>query len=159
MYRYLSLVMLTALIFAVAACGSDTNQAQQQAPTSRQTQSPATAPATDQTNGKLARGKQVYTTQCLSCHQKNGQGVPNLNPPLVGTEWVIGDKERLIGVVVHGLNGGIEVNGERYNNAMPGYASLGPKRIAAVLTYIRQAWGNEADPITEEEVKQVMNEG
>lgn len=154
MYRYLSLVMWAALLVAVAACGSDTDRAQQQAPTSRQ----PPAPATDPSDGKLARGKQVYTTQCLSCHQKDGQGVPNLNPPLVGTEWVTGDKERLIGVVLNGLNGGIEVNGEHYSNAMPGYASLGPERVAAVLTYIRQSWGNDASDITPEEVQAAMNQ-
>jgi len=103
----------------------------------------------------MKKGKQVYTTYCLSCHQKNGQGVPNLNPPLVGTAWVLQNETRLIGVILNGLNEEIEVNGEVYHNAMGAFANLSDTKIAAVLTYIRNSWGNQAAPIRPERVAEV----
>ena len=78
--------------------------------------------------------------------------MPHLNPPLVGTDWVLGDKRRLIGVVLNGLNEEIEVDGEYYQNVMASFAHLSDEELAAVLTYIRNSWGNSAAPITAEEV-------
>ena len=57
------------------------------------------------------RGKIVFTTYCMPCHQADGNGVPNLNPPLVKTSYVLGDKTKLIGIVLNGLNQEIEING------------------------------------------------
>ncbi|MEM9984912.1 MAG: cytochrome c [Bacteroidota bacterium] len=100
----------------------------------------------------MAQGEAVYLKNCLACHQKGGGGVPHLNPPLVGTDWVTGDKTRLIGVVLNGLNEEIEVDGEYYQNVMASFAHLSDEELAAVLTYIRNSWGNEAEPVSPEEV-------
>jgi mono/diheme cytochrome c family protein len=97
-------------------------------------------------------GKVVYETYCLACHQANGKGVPGMNPPLVKTEWVLGDKTRLIGVVLNGLNDAIEIGGETYDNAMPAHNFLNDRQIADVLTYVRSHFGNEASAIRPEEV-------
>ena len=94
----------------------------------------------------------MYEQNCLICHQASGSGVPNLNPPLRGTDWVLGDKTRLINVVLQGLQGQ-EIEGDMYDNAMPAHAFLNDTQIADVLTYIRSNFGNKADAITAEEVK------
>lgn len=99
-------------------------------------------------------GQLVYEQNCLSCHQATGSGVPNLNPPLRGTDWVLGDKTRLINVLLKGLKGQ-EIEGEAYDNVMPAHDFLSDQQIADVLTYIRSNFGNKADAVTAEEVKAV----
>lgn len=99
-------------------------------------------------------GQAVYEQYCLACHQANGSGVPNLNPPLRGTDWVLGDKTRLINVLLKGLQGQ-EIEGEVYDNAMPAHDFLDDTKIADVLTYIRSNFGNKANAVTADEVKAV----
>ena len=106
---------------------------------------------TSQTAAK--RGKQVYETTCIACHQKDGGGVPHLNPPLIKTEYVLGDKSRLIQIVLKGLNKPIEIEDETYTNVMPAQTQLNDQQIADVLTYVRSNFGNKASAITVAEVK------
>ncbi|NJN28222.1 MAG: cytochrome c [Cyclobacteriaceae bacterium] len=96
---------------------------------------------------------------CLPCHMSNGTGAPGMNPPLIGTEWVLGDKERLINVVLKGLNEPIEIQGEIYQNVMAPHAFLSDQQIADVLTYVRQSFGNNASEILPEEVEVVRGKG
>ncbi len=101
-------------------------------------------------------GAEIYMTRCMSCHQMNGRGVPGVFPPLAGTEWVTGDKGRLIRVVLQGLMGSIQVGDETYSGAMPPWSSfLDDEQTASLLTYIRSSWGNEASEITPAEVGKV----
>ncbi|HYF31216.1 MAG TPA: cytochrome c [Chitinophagaceae bacterium] len=109
-----------------------------------------------QTGGMKAsmeRGKKVYNTYCLSCHQVDGSGVPRLNPPLVKTTWVTGDKKRLINIILKGMDEPIEVNGDEYDNVMAPHNFLKDEEIADVLTYIRNSFGNKASVVTPAEVK------
>lgn len=89
----------------------------------------------------------VYTTYCVSCHQADGKGDGNRFPPIAESDWVKGDKERLIKVILEGLEGPITVNGKKYNNVMPSHQFLNDRQVAEVLTYIRQNFGNNADEI------------
>ena len=100
----------------------------------------------------LLPGQKVYNTYCLACHQANGKGAPGMNPPLTGTDWVTGDKERLIKVILNGMSDPIEINGETYSNIMASHAFLSDQQIADVLTYIRQSFGNDASEIQVREV-------
>ncbi len=109
-------------------------------------------------SGRLADGQAVYNTFCRACHMDDGNGVPSMNPPLAGTDWVTGDKERLIGVVLNGMSEPIEINGETYQNAMASHAFLTDQQIADVLTYIRQSFGNEAEAVSPELVASVRGE-
>lgn len=94
-------------------------------------------------------GKIVYTNNCQSCHQGNGLGQAGVNPPLAGAEWVLGSDKRLGMILLHGLQGPIKVKGNTYNGLMPAWAaSLDDKKIANVLTYIRQEWGNNAPAVS-----------
>lgn len=101
----------------------------------------------------LKRGKSVYETTCVVCHQKDGGGVPRLNPPLKKTKYVLGDKSQLVQIVLKGLNQPIEIDGETYNNVMPSFAQLTDQQIADVLTYVRNSFGNKASAVTVAQVK------
>ncbi len=96
-------------------------------------------------------GKRVFTQNCVICHQATGLGIPGQFPPLVGSEWVLGSDwhgdSHLVSTLLKGLQGPVEVKGVTYNNAMPTWAQLTDEQIAAVLTYIRSEWGNDAPPI------------
>ena len=114
---------------------------------------------------QIDAGKEVYMKaaagggMCFTCHQPNGEGLAGQFPPLAGSDWVLGDKERLIKISMYGLMGEIEVNGVKYNNVMapPGIppGSLTDDQIANVLTYIRNDWGNSASAVSAEEVATV----
>ncbi|OQP63991.1 hypothetical protein A3860_21460 [Niastella vici] len=115
----------------------------------------ATKPATKATpaaSPAIAAGKIVYTQNCAACHQADGGGVQDLNPPLSKTSYVLGNKTRLINVVLEGLSQQL-VDGEKYGNAMPPLNYLSDKDIANVLTFIRASFGNKASAVTEGEVK------
>ena len=103
----------------------------------------------------MERGKVVYSTYCLTCHQEDGKGVQRMHPPLTSTEFVRGDKKRLIGIVLNGLQGEIEVEGDMYNNLMAAQDFLTNEQIADVLTYVRNSFGNKYSLITPAEVKTV----
>lgn len=100
----------------------------------------------------LGEGEQLYSQYCANCHQLNGKGDGTRNPPLAGSEWVTGDKKRLMQVVIHGLNGPITVKGAGYNEVMPAHAYLNDRQLASILSYIRQSWGNNAGFITTNEI-------
>lgn len=109
----------------------------------------------------MVLGKRVFSQNCMVCHQSTGLGVPGQFPPLAGSEWVLsqdwhGDNH-LVKILLKGLQGPITVKGNQYNNAMPAQ-NLTDAQIAAVLTYIRNEWGNSAPPISEEFVARIRAE-
>jgi len=106
----------------------------------------------------IARGKVVYTKNCLSCHFADGGGVPNMNPPLVKTSYVLGDKTKLIKVVLNGFAQNVEIDGETYSNNMAPHNFLSDQEIADVLTYVRNSFGNKASAIKAAEVKVVRGQ-
>lgn len=98
-------------------------------------------------------GKKVYNRVCAACHQVSGDGVEGTFPPLTKSEWVTGDKGRLVRVILHGLTGPITVNGEAYSGMMPPWgAALKDAEVAAVSTYVRSSFGNKASAVTAAEV-------
>lgn len=98
-------------------------------------------------------GKSLYDQHCRACHQANAKGAPGMIPPLTGTDWVTGDKDRLINVILKGLNETIEINGETYQNAMPAMNYLSDGDIAQILTFVRSNFGNDASAILADDVK------
>ena len=103
---------------------------------------------------KMERGKQVYSQNCLACHQATGAGIPNAFPPLASSDYLNADAHRAIEVVKFGLNGEIKVNGNVYNSAMP-KQNISDEDVAAVLTYVYNNWGNNKTEVTQEMVKKV----
>jgi mono/diheme cytochrome c family protein len=105
--------------------------------------------------GKSVAGTDLYRSFCASCHQMNGKGDGSRFPPLVGSEWVTGNKNWLIRVLLEGLNDTINVNGVSYNGLMPAYRFLRDEEIAAVANYIRTKLNPGNDAIKPDEVKAV----
>ncbi len=110
------------------------------------------------------RGETLYMGRvaCIGCHGAEGTGLPNLGPPLDGSDWVNGSTDRLARVLLHGLQGPITVSGERYSPPapMPGLAmnpTIKDKDIADILTFIRHGWSNRSDPVAESFVKETRD--
>jgi len=103
----------------------------------------------------LTDGKKVYTQICLACHMADGGGVPHMNPPLINTPYVLGDKTTLVKIVLNGFKEDVEINGKTYSNNMTPHAELKDRQIADVLTYVRKSFGNKASPVTAVEVKKI----
>ena len=104
----------------------------------------------------LSRGKAVYENICGLCHGNDGAGKPGQAPPFAGSEWALGNPSHMIRIPLVGLAGPVEVKGQPWNLAMPAMgAALPDDDLAAVLTYIRQSWGNKAEAITPDQVKAV----
>lgn len=98
-------------------------------------------------------GEDLYLTRCGACHQADGEGISGIFPPVNQVDWVTGDKGRLIRIVLDGAVGEFAVSGVVYNSVMPPWrSSLNDQEMAALLTYIRAAWGNSSSEITEAEV-------
>jgi mono/diheme cytochrome c family protein/glucose/arabinose dehydrogenase len=101
----------------------------------------------------FAEGRQRYLTTCSGCHGTDGAGLARFGPSLVGSEWVLGDKRRLALLLLHGMEGPIEVNGKVMDvpdilPVMPAHSVLGDREITAIMTYIRNEWGNHAGPVS-----------
>lgn len=107
--------------------------------------------------GNAARGKIIYTKECITCHQADGGGVPGLNPPLAESSWANGDKTRIIRIVLNGMNDRVEIDGEYYSNSMASHKHLTNQQIADVLTYVRTSFGNNASAVSAAEVEAVRN--
>ncbi len=101
----------------------------------------------------LSQSQRLYSTFCSPCHLQDGKGAPGSIPPLAASDWVLGDKASLIDIVLNGMNDAIEVNGESYMGLMPAYNFLSDEELALILTHIRQHFGNNASPVTEEDVR------
>lgn len=93
-------------------------------------------------------GAQLFTGKCAACHQATGQGVAGVFPSLVGVDWVTGSETRLVQILLHGIQGALDVNGVTYNGVMPAWKSLTDEEIAALATYVRTTWGNSASQVT-----------
>lgn len=94
----------------------------------------------------LARGEHVFKANCAACHQPAGQGVTGAFPPLAKSDFLMADRDRAIRVVMHGRSGAITVNGAQYNGVMPSL-QLSNTDIAAVLSYVRSTFGNNASDV------------
>jgi len=103
----------------------------------------------------IANGKKVYVQNCLTCHQADGSGVATMNPPLIKTTYVLGDKPTLIKIVLNGFNEDVEINGQKFSNTMTPHDSMTDQEIADVLTYVRNSFTNKAGAVTAAQVKAV----
>jgi len=113
----------------------------------------------------IALGKRLFNTggACFTCHQPNGEGIPGAYPPLAGSEWANGPVDRVVRIVLDGLQGPVHVEGKTFGAAvMPAFGQSGfnwsDEQIAAVLTYVRQEWTNKSPAITEDQVAKIHQE-
>ncbi|MBD0255920.1 MAG: c-type cytochrome, partial [Cytophagales bacterium] len=101
---------------------------------------------------RFALGRQHYLATCAGCHGTDGTGMARFAPPLAGSDWVLGDEKRLALIVLHGMEGPVQVGGKKYDApeilpVMPAHSTMDDAAITAILTYIRNAWGNDAGPV------------
>ncbi|WP_395407624.1 c-type cytochrome [Pseudoduganella sp. UC29_106] len=104
--------------------------------------------------GGAVDGAQIYSAQCVACHQATGAGLPGVFPPLAGSEWVMGSDKVAAAILLHGITGKLTVKGGSYNGQMPAFKDkLNDAEIAAVLSHIRSNFGNAAPKIAPDVVK------
>lgn len=115
---------------------------------------------TPRPEGPAAVGAAYYSSLCAQCHGAAGQGLGRSFPPLAGSEWVVkGNEEQLVKIILYGLQGPIEVKGQEYRGLMVGFdRQLSDEDAAALLTYIRSAWGNDAPPVKPSTVARVRSQ-
>lgn len=111
------------------------------------------APAANK-DERIARGKIVYTSICMACHQPEGQGIPMAFPPLAKSDYLNADPKRAISNVLHGLQGKVTVNGVVYESIMP-QLGLNDEQVSNVLTYVYNQWGNNGTEVLPDMVKEV----
>jgi len=143
-FRRASSALVASFALAVVACGGD------KAPEGGDT--PAPAPV--QTAG--IDGATEYAQTCSVCHQANGEGMAGVYPPLAGSDIaILPSPDRMIAVVLKGLNGPVTVKGVVYDGTMAPWESLSDEQIAAITTYERSSWGNTSSAVTPEMVATV----
>jgi len=104
---------------------------------------------------QIAAGEALFSGTCSTCHQANGAGIKGVFPPLAGSDYLNGDPERAVGVILNGLAGPVTVNGEDYNSVMPPMSQLNDDEIANILSYVYASWDNDGTIVTSELVEQV----
>jgi mono/diheme cytochrome c family protein len=106
---------------------------------------------------RIEQGRLMFASICSACHQLTGRGVPNLFPPLAGSDFLNADKKRAIKIVLNGRQGEIVVNGLKFNNSMPKFP-LSDDDIANALTFVYNSFGNSGIDVTPAEVKALRSE-
>jgi nitrite reductase (NO-forming) len=100
----------------------------------------------------IERGKEVYNTQCITCHMEKGEGIEGVFPPVAKSDYLMADKNRSIIQILEGASGEMTVNGKTYNGEMPAI-DLTDEQVSDVLNYVRNSWGNKGEAVTPAEVK------
>jgi nitrite reductase (NO-forming)/hydroxylamine reductase len=113
----------------------------------------AEAALTTPTAAQMKAGEDVFKLVCVACHQPDGKGLPNLFPPLAGSDYLLKDKTRAVATVVHGRTGEIIVNKQKFNGVMPPMSQLSDQEIASALTYVSNTWGNKGWLVSATDVK------
>ena len=117
---------------------------------------PSEVPFNEEGDPSVLNGESLYTQNCASCHGSDGGGVVGAFPPLVNSEWVIEDKEIPIRILLHGLSGEIEINGQSYQGSMPSFkARLSAAEMAAILNYLRAESEGDHSEISQEDVIEI----
>lgn len=103
-------------------------------------------------------GGTLFARQCASCHGQSGEGISGAFPPLAGSDWVTGDVSTLGRIVLHGLQGPIEVSGQRYDGVMPAFGErLSDPELAELLTFLRTSMNENSSPVTVEEIGEIRD--
>jgi mono/diheme cytochrome c family protein len=147
----IKLILLVLSLALIVACGGNKKSS------GNEEKSVIAQPDNPQKSAAVHPGKKVYDSVCLACHMADGSGVPGMHPPIIESDFVNGEVDTLIGIVLHGIKGKLEVKGEVYNSIMPPQANLTDQQIADVLTFVRSNFGNNSRAITPEEVQKVRS--
>lgn len=111
-----------------------------------------------QTSPQYARGQQLFLGVCTLCHMEQGEGQPGMIPSLHGAPIATGDVGAFTRILLHGMEGPVEVKGVKYEGIMPPATFDSDEDIAAVMTFVRNSWGNAAGPVTPEQVAKIKQD-
>ncbi|CAL65789.1 c-type cytochrome [Christiangramia forsetii] len=149
------LLFVIGLATAMIACKSDKKEND---PEEESYVIPSSEKSSQKTplTASIERGKVLYNDLCVTCHLPNGKGIPGTYPPLDGSNWLTEKREESIRGVKYGMQGPIEVNGEKYDNIMTPMG-LSDKEVADAMNYAMNSWSNNIDDmVTEEEVAAIQ---
>jgi nitrite reductase (NO-forming) len=119
----------------------------------RVAEQPSRLPAPARSHDERVKlGEAVFKTNCMACHQENGQGIPGAFPPLAKSDYLNSDMMRAIKTVIGGRQGALTVSGQKFDGVMPAW-SLSDEDIANVLSYAYSSWGNSGKEVTPTDVK------
>ncbi len=142
MKRIITAIALSAIL--MSSCGSKTEK--------KEVLPLETVPEVSSSAPTEHPGKKVYDQYCKACHQNQGQGVPSIFPPLTPNKYVE-DKEQIIAIVLNGMSGKMELDGETYNGLMTPHAHLTNQQLADVITYVRSSFGNQLEGVSPDEIQ------
>ena len=97
-------------------------------------------------------GERLYKAQCMNCHQESGQGLGKLIPPLTDSKYLMTNRVMLPCILQNGMNTSITINGQEYNEKMPGIERLSDADLVNILNYIGKNWGNDLENFTIKEI-------
>lgn len=147
-------LFLLAVLGFLTGCKSDGNKNPEEQKITISDSRGATA-QNPELKESISRGAEIYNNFCATCHLASGEGIPNVFPPINGSDWLTEKRTETIRAVKHGLQGPITVNGIKYNNLMPDLG-LSDREVADVINYTFKAWDNDVEPpVTVEEVEKV----
>ncbi len=150
------LLFVLGLAAAMVACKSDKKENDADKEESYVIPSSDKSSENSPLQASIERGKEVYSNLCVTCHLPTGKGIPGTYPPLDGSNWLTEKREESIRGVKYGMQGPIEVNGEKYDNIMTPMG-LSDKEVADALNYVMNSWSNNIDDmVTEEEVAAIQ---
>lgn len=136
-----TVVLGGAALLLLASCGGGSASAK----------APEATPSAGSKADKIAQGEKLYAQYCVACHQATGLGLPNLFPPLAGSDYIKGNKDRAINNILKGQTGEVVVNGAKFNSAMPP-VKMTDDEVASVLTYVYNSWGNDGTEVAAADV-------
>jgi len=117
---------------------------------------PSEVPFNDKGRPEILNGQRLFATNCASCHGADGQGVPEVYPPIVGAKWITGPASIPIRILLHGMQGEIQVKGEGYNGYMPSFQSrLSIAEITAIVNFLRSKSDSTLTPITQDQAIEI----
>ncbi|MBN1387343.1 MAG: cytochrome c [Bacteroidales bacterium] len=107
-------------------------------------------------NEYMDRGKKIYDRVCLVCHQSDGSGVPMMYPPVIESEYISGNTDSLIVLILEGMSGPVLIKGEEYNSIMPPMKDvLDDREVADLINYLRNSFGNSGERVSPGQVAEM----
>ncbi len=151
--KKLSLMLIISLLgWSLQACTQDAAETTASPAAANDTAVHTAEVAVADVDSLMAKGEAVYLANCAACHQPTGQGLPGAFPPLAGSDYLKGDRKKVMSAALFGLSGPVTVNGVEYNGVMPSLGHLPDEDLAAALTYVYGSWGNDGAAVSVEEV-------
>jgi len=107
---------------------------------------------------QIKAGQALFAGTCSTCHQPDGRGLEGVFPPLAKSDWIARDPRQVAGVILHGLQGKVTVNGKEYNSVMPPMGQLTDDEVANIATYVLNSWGNPGGRIRKSDAEEIRKQ-